>query len=133
MGNKMAANNQPRFSSCEAALRFYFRAQEFLAPDAKPGLLCENGSRPVCRGPNVIEDVLTLDACFRGIEEMQLWLLREMYGPGGFGMTARPAAAVSKALREKFPDHDWNPNEVVISSKDALAKFEEHLKIERLL
>ena len=129
----MADDNQPRFSSREAALRFYFRARELLARDAKPGLNCRKRYGPMLGGPNVIEDFLTVDACFQGIDDIQLWLLSEMYGPGGFGMTARPVSAVFDALRQEFPDREWNPKEVALSSKDALAKFEQQLKIERLL
>ena len=114
-------------------MRFYFRALELLAPNCKPGLSWRVCYPAMPEGPNVIRDFLILDSCFRGIEDMQLWVLREMFGPGGFGMTARPNSVVLEALLREFPDCGWDSNDVSVSSQQALAKFEEHLRIARFL
>src|ERR1700692_4855881 len=83
----MAASTAPRFKSREAALRFYFRASELLTPNGKPGIFSTRRPRHIHRGPNLIDDLLALDSCFHGLNDVQLWLLHELYGSGGFHMT----------------------------------------------
>ncbi len=38
--------------------------------------------------------MITLDACFYGLNDVQLWLMQELYGPGGFGPRTRPLAGI---------------------------------------
>ncbi len=129
----MAGRMGPRFRSREAALRFYFRARELLTPDAKPGIFSKRHPPKGREGPNVIVDFRSLDSCFHGMDDAQLWLLREIYGPGGFGIKARPVAEVFETAQRKFPKYDWTPRKIARFKQNALQIFEEHLKKERLV
>jgi hypothetical protein len=113
----MAGSMGPRFRSREAALRFYFRARELLTPNQKPGIFSKKCPARDREGPNVIVDFRLLDACFRGMDDAQLWLLREMYGPGGFGVKARSVAKVFETAQRKFPKYDWTPERSRVSNK----------------
>jgi hypothetical protein len=127
-GGPMAGATEPRFRSREAALRFYFRASELLAPNAKPGMFSKRRPSTIGKPSNVVLDFLSLDSCFRGMNEQQLWLLRELYGPSGFGAKPRPIAEVFEEVRRKFPNDGWTPQKVARLTSETLRMFEEHLK-----
>ncbi len=129
----MAVVTAPRFKSREAALRFYFRASELLAPNAKPGILFTRRPPRVHHGPNLIHDLVALDACFHGMNDVQLWLLHELYGPGAFTIRPRPLAEVCEAARCKFPKHASTPQRIAQFKHEALRIFEAHLQRERLM
>ena len=128
----MAGVTAPRFKSREAALRFYFRARELLAPNAKPGIFFTRRP-PLQHGPNLVDDVITLDACFYGLNDVQLWLMQELYGPGGFGARPRTLAGIFAAARIKFPEYAWTPQKMAQFKREALKIFEAHLMRERLM
>ena len=129
----MAGVTVARFKSREAALRFYFRASELLTPNAKPGIFSTRRPPKVHQGPNIIDDLLALDSCFHGMNDVQLWLLHELYGPGGFSLKLRPVAEVFEALQRKFPKHEWTPHRIAQFKREALKIFEAHLRRERLM
>jgi len=129
----MAGSNQPRFKSRVAALRFYFRASELLTPNAKPGIFSTKRLPRIHNGPNIIQDFLTLDSCFYGLNDVQLWLLHQLYGPAGFSMKLRPVAEVFEEVQRKFPQHEWTPQRIAQFKQEALKIFEAHLKRERLM
>jgi hypothetical protein len=129
----MAGVTEPRFRSREAALRFYFRASELLAPNAPPGVFSRERPSGMEIGPNAILDFLSIDSCFRGMNDEQVWLLRAFYGPGGFGAKTRLVTEVFEAARRKFPKDGWTPQKVARLKHDALQIFEAHLKRERLV
>jgi hypothetical protein len=129
----MAGATEPRFQSREAALRFYFRASELLAPNAKPGASAKGRPTKVGKRSNVVLDFLSLDSCFRGMSEEQLWLLRAFYGPGGFGMKQRPVAEVFEAARRKFRKSGLTAGMVARLKNDALQTFEKQLGRRRLI
>ncbi len=124
----------PRFRSPEAALRFYFRASELLCDKPKPGLFSSKSSaRKTSPHPNVIVDFLTVDSCFTELNEVEIWLLRELYGPTCFGWTQRRVAELYKAARERFPNLQWTPQMVSRFKQRALALIEEKLKRSNLI
>ena len=129
----MAGVTGPRFKSREAALRFYFRASELLTPNAKPGIFSSRRPFKVHEEPDLIDDLVALDACFHGLNDVQLWLLHELFGPGGFNMRPRPLAGVFAAMRGKFPKHEWTPQRIAQFKREALNIFEAHLVRERLM
>jgi hypothetical protein len=129
----MAGATERRFRSREAALRFYFRTSELLAPNAKPGVFSKGRPRKIGKGSNVIRDFLSLDSCFRGMNDEQLWLLRTCYAPGGFGAKQRPVAEVFEVAQREFPKSGWTLQKVARFRRDALLIFEEHLKRHRLI
>ena len=129
----MAGVTAPRFNSREAALRFYFRAAELMMPNAKAGIFSTRRPPTVPHGPNLASDLFALDSCFHGMNDVQLWLLHELYGPRGFNLRPRPLAEVLEALRSKFPKHQWTPKQIAQFRSEALQIFEAHLIRERLM
>ncbi len=129
----MAGVTAPRFKSRQAALRFYFRASELMTPNARPGIFSTRRPPKVHQGPNIIDDLIALDLCFHGMNDVQLWLLHQLYGPSGFSVKPRPIAEVFEAARCKFPKHEWTPHRIAQFKQEALKIFEAHLKRERLM
>lgn len=105
----MVENLSPRFKSAPAALRFYFRAQEVLSAKASSRLHLE-GRIPATghsARQDLMLDYLSVAACMKELNELQLWLLRELYRPHKFG---EPAGSVSRACdsgRQLFPRVRW--------------------------
>ncbi|HVN27429.1 MAG TPA: hypothetical protein VMT64_03035 [Candidatus Binataceae bacterium] len=129
----MAASTTPRFKSREAALRLYFRAGELFAPNAKPGIFAHRRPRRSGNSLNLADDFFTLDSCFYGLKDVQLWLLREMYGPGDFGFRRRPFVELYAAARRQFPNLGLTPHKFARLKQEALKIFEAHLKRERMI
>jgi hypothetical protein len=129
----MAASSAPRFKSREAALRLYFRASELLTPNAKPGVFSARRPPGNHSGPNLIHDFFTLDSCFNGLNDVQLWLLRELYGPTGFDVKPRPLAEMFEVAHRKFPGRVTTLQRLAQFKHEALKIFEAHLQRERLI
>ena len=128
----MARAKSQRFRTPVAALRFYFRASELLADDRKPGLYSK-ARHPACSQPNALCDFLSLDTCFVGMDDFQIWLMKELYGPDCFGVPRRTVTGVSEAARRKFPNQRVTRRMVARSKNDALEQVEEQLKKENLM
>jgi hypothetical protein len=129
----MAGLTAPRFKSREAALRFYFRASELLKPNASPGIFSSIGPPRIHDGPHLIRDLSVLDSCFDGMNEVHLWLLRELYRPGCFNPRPRPLGEIFEAVRSQFPKLEWTPQRITQFKREALKIFEAHLQRERLM
>ena len=105
----MVEDRSPRFRSASAALRFYFRAGEVLSAKASNRLFLE-GRIPATghsARDDLMLDYLTVASCLKDLNELQRWLLRELYRPNRFG---DPAPSVSRACdlgREIFPRVRW--------------------------
>ena len=129
----MPAVSVPRFKSREAALRLYFRAGELLAPNAKPGAIYRPRQAKLNRNPNLIDDFMALDACFRGLNDLQLWMLRELYGPGCFTIRRIPFAELCERARRQFPARHLTTHQIAQYKREALKIFEARLMRERLM
>ena len=129
----MAAPTTPRFKSREAALRMYFRANELLTPNAKPGIFSHRRPPRINNGLDLINDFFTLDSCFYGLNDVQLWLLRELYGPSGFRVRRRSLSEMFETAKRMFPDRDLTQQLFAQFRHEALKIFEAHLKRERLI
>ena len=130
----IAEETRPRFQSPEAALRFYFRASELLCDNPKPGLFSRRSSgRGVSPSQNLIGDFLTVDSCFTELSEIEIWLLRELYGPTCFGWPQKKVAELYKAARERFPRQQWTPHTVSRFKQRALALIGQKLKRSNLI
>lgn len=130
----MADEPKARFRSPEAALRFYFRASELLCDSPTPGFFsrksCGTGSAP---SPNVIGDFLTVDSCFADLNEVEIWLLKELYGPTCFGAPQRKVAELYKEARRRFPKSQWTPRMVSRFKQRALGVIEQRLRSSHLI
>jgi len=129
----MAGITAPRFKSREAALRFYFRACELLTPNATTGIFSTRRPPRVHQGPHIVHDLVALDSCFHGLNDVHLWMLHELYGPGGFDVRPRRLPEIFEAARCQFPGHEWTPQKIVQFKREALKIFEAHLVRERLM
>ena len=129
----MAGNGMARFNSREAALRFYFRVRELLIPNAKPGVFSTRRPPQVHPGPNIVHDLIALDSCFRGMSDVQLWLLQKLYGPGAFDTRPRPLAEIIEATKCQFPKTAWTLPRMAQLRREALKIFEAHLMGQHLI
>jgi len=129
----MAATSAPRFKSGEVALRLYFRAGELLAPDAKPGGFFNKRRPTFARGPNLISDLYDLDSCLAGLSDVQLWMLRELYGPGCFTIRKVRFTDLCQRVRRRFPERGWGTIEIAQLKREALKLFEARLMRMRLM
>lgn len=105
----MIEQTSPRFKSAVAALRFYFRAEEVLSAKASLQLFPEGRIRTTGENPrqDLIFDYLTVAACLKDLNELQRWLLRELYRPGRFGEPPPTVTSACEAGRRLFPRVRW--------------------------
>jgi hypothetical protein len=100
----MFYNHQTRFKSAEDALRFFFRVRELLGgghagrlrPDELPTAACRDAA-------NALDDYECIGWCMRGLNEVELWLLGEIYGPTCFGERRRKLSYAFEAAQREFP------------------------------
>ncbi len=99
----MLDQNKTRFRRAEEALRFYFRLREVLhsgrarrlTPDELPAVACAVAT-------NAVDDYQCIGWCMRGLDEVALWLLSELYGPTCFGVHRRTFSHARKAGKLEF-------------------------------
>ena len=123
----MTEDTTPRFSSREVALRFYFRANDLLTNNGKPGTAALKLSCVLRRQPNLVSDFMIMDRCFRGMSDFQLWLLAECFGPAFFRIRRPRISELMEAARAKFPGHELTSREISRTRRDALDLFEQRL------
>ncbi len=129
----MAGHTRPRFRTPAAALRFYFWASELLTDNATPGAFFRSSARTSFQPPNAICDFRLLDSCFLDMNEAQVWVLKELYGPTCFGKPHRRASDVVEAARRKFPKCRFTPQTVTRFKQEALEVVGERLRRERMM
>jgi len=105
----MVEDKSPRFRSTGAALRFYFRVAEVLSAKASNRLYLEG--RIPATGHSARQDLtldyLTVAACMKDLNELQRWLLRELYQPLPFGQPPSSVTRACEAGRQLFPRVRW--------------------------
>ncbi len=93
-----------RFNTTATALRFFFRVRELVhggrTHRLRPRELPLAAEIVAC---SAIDDYRSIGWCMRGLDEMQLWLLSELYGPTSFGVRRRTYAEASRAGRIEVP------------------------------
>jgi len=125
----MYDETKPRFRRAEEALRFYFRLRELLHSGRTRRLVADELPAHACTvAANAIDDYQCIGWCMRGLDEVALWLLSELYGPTGFGVRRRTFSHACKAGRLEFPDHEFRLREVGILHEHALGVVERRLR-----
>jgi hypothetical protein len=133
-GVRMGQESKVRFNSPAAALRFYFRARELLEGPA--------GLRRSVRHPlngvhhpeaGIIGDFLSLAACIDELDDFQLWLLSELYGPTCFAPWERTVARACEEARRAFPDRRLTPQALGRLRQQTLAHLRRRLEDMRLI
>jgi len=125
----MFNENKTRFRRAEEALRFYFRLRELLHSGRTRRLVADELPADACPvAANAIDDYQCIGWCMRGLDEIALWLLSELYGPSCFGVRRRTFSHACKAGREEFPDREFRVREVGILHEHALGVVERGLR-----
>lgn len=129
----MSEEIRPRFRSPQAALRFYFRASELITDNARPGIISKTRPFNPTDPPNIICDFIRLDSCFQDMDDEEVWLLQELYGPTFFGVPPRTVTRACEAARHKFPAKRWSRNLVSRFRQRALKVIEGRLRRVRMI
>jgi hypothetical protein len=125
----MFEENKIRFRRAEEALRFYFRVRELLHSGQTRRLMAEELPADACTtAANAIDDYQCIGWCMRGLDEIALWLLSEIYGPTCFGVHRRTLAHTCKAGRLEFPQREFRMREVGMIHERALGVVKRGLR-----
>src|SRR5208282_6851676 len=128
-GLLMFDENKTRFRRAEEPLRFYFRLRELLHSGRTRRLVADELPACACTvSADAIDDYQCIGWCMRGLDEIELWLLSELYGPSCFGVRRRTFSHACKAGRQEFPDHEFRLREVGIVHEHALGVVERGLR-----
>ncbi len=125
----MSEEHKIRFRRAEEALRFYFRLRELLHSGRTRRLMADELPADACRtAANAIDDYQCIGWCMRGLDEIALWLLSEIYGPTCFGVHRRTLAHTCKAGRLEFPQREFRLREVRMIHERALGVVKQGLR-----
>ncbi len=117
----MFRENKTRFRRAEEALRFYFRLRELLHNGRTGPLVADELPADACTAAaNAIDDYQCIGWCMRGLDEVALWLLSELYGPTCFGVHRRTFSQAQRAGRQAFPQREFRLREVAMIHEHAL-------------
>jgi hypothetical protein len=125
----MFEENKIRFRRAEEALRFYFRLRELLHGGRTRRLVADELPADACMtAANAIDDYQCIGWCMRGLDEIALWLLSEIYGPTCFGVHRRTFAHTCRAGRLEFPQREFRLREIGMIHERALGVVERGLR-----
>src|ERR1700720_1583980 len=125
----MLDQNKTRFRRTEEALRFYFRLREVLHSGRARRLLADELPAVACAvATNAIDDYQCIGWCMQGLDEIDLWLLSEVYGPTTFGVHRRNFAHACKAGRLEFPSHEFRLRQVGVIHRHAIGEVSRRLR-----
>jgi len=117
----MSEENKTRFRSAEEALRFYFRLRELLYSGRTRRLVADELLADACTiAANALDDCQCIGWSMRGLDDLALWLLGEIYGPTCFGVHRRTFSHACKAGGLEFPDREFRLREVGMIHERAL-------------
>ena len=118
-----------RFRKAEEALRFFFRLRELLHSGRVKRLVA--GELPMAAGlvaADALDDYRAIGWSMRGLDEIALWLLGEIYGPTAFGVRRRTFVHAGKAGRLAFPQRKFGLREIVLIHERALGVVKRGLR-----
>jgi hypothetical protein len=125
----MFDERKTRFKSAEEALRFYFRLRELLHSGRTRRLVADELPADACTvAINAIDDYRCIGWCMRGLDEIALWLLSEIYGPTCFGAHRRTFSHACETGRLEFPEHKFRLREVGMTHERALGEVKRALR-----
>ncbi len=117
----MLYENKTRFKRAEDALRFYFRLRELLHRGRATRLVADELPTVACpSAANAIDDYQCIGWCMRGLGELDLWLLSEVYGPTCFGVHRRTLSHARKAGVFEFPNRKLRLRQIGLIHHHAL-------------
>jgi hypothetical protein len=86
---------------------------------------------PVVTNPtaaNAIDDYQCIGWCMQGLDEIDLWLLSEVYGPTSFGVHRRTLSDACKAGMLEFPKREFRPRQVGVIHRHAIGLVSRRLR-----
>jgi hypothetical protein len=117
----MFCETKSRFKGAEEALRFYFRLRELLHRGRATRLVADELPADACpAAASALDDYQSIGWCMRGLDEVALWLLSELYGPSCFGVHRRTFSHVRRASRQEFPRREFRLREIALIHEHAL-------------
>jgi hypothetical protein len=125
----MFDENKTRFKGAEEALRFYFRLRELLHSGRSRRLVADELPANACAvALNGIDDYECIGWCMRGLDQIALWLLSELYGPTCFGVHRRTLSHARRAGRLEFPEREFRLRELGMIHEHALGVVKRGLR-----
>ena len=125
----MIYQNKARFKRSEDALRFYFRLRELLHSGRTRRLVTDDLPMAASTSAgNAIDDYQCIGWCMHGLDEIDLWLLSEVYGPTSFGVHRRSFADACKAGRLEFPNQEFRLRQVGVIHRHAIGVVSRRLR-----
>ena len=125
----MFQNHKTRFKRAEGALRFFFRLRELLGSGRAGRLLPGELPSVACRSAsNAIDDYECIGWCMRGLDEIDLWLLGEVYGPSCFGERRRKLSSVLESAQREFPRRNLRLRQLSTMHRRSLSVVEIRLR-----
>ena len=118
-----------RFRKAEQALRFFFRLRELLHGGQVKRLVA--GELPMAAGltaADALDDYRAIGWSMRGLDDVALWLLGEVYGPTSFGVHRRTLLNAGKAAQRGFPHRRFRLREIVLIHERALGVVKRGLR-----
>ena len=125
----MCRETKSRFKGAEEALRFYFRLRDLLHRGRATRLVADELPADACpTAADAIDDYQSIGWCMRGLDEVALWLLSELYGPTCFGVHRRTFSHARRAGRQEFPRREFRLREVALIHEHALGVVKRGLR-----
>lgn len=118
-----------RFRKAEEALRFFFRLRELLHGGQVKRLVArELPMAASLVAADAFDDYRVIGWSMRGLDDVALWLLGEIYGPTAFGVRRRTFVDAGKAGRLAFPQCKFGLREIVLVHERALGVVKRGLR-----
>ena len=125
----MFCETKSRFKGAEEAMRFYFRLRDLLHRGCATRLVAAELPADACPSAvNAIDDYRSIGCCLRGLDEVALWLLSELYGPTCFGVHRRTFSHARRAGRQEFPRREFRLRELALIHEHALGVVKRNLR-----
>lgn len=129
----MFTPSKTRFRTASEALRFCFRVRELLHAGRAGRLLPDELPVDAPLAANAVGEFERIAWCMRGLDEVDLWLLCELYGPSSFGVRRRTFAHACEAGRAEFPELELRLRQVATLHRHALGLVEKNLRLLRMI
>lgn len=121
---------RPRFNSTEAALRFYFRAREFLGDSCDGALkiptVTESGIPSLDR---TFWEFAAIGSSLARLGEFENWLLCELYGPTCFSARQRTIGRALREARIRYPESSFSRRQIERVRRETLTGLRRRLAL----
>jgi hypothetical protein len=125
---------KPRFNSAEAALRFFFRAHNLLGGSGESVFqVPRNLPEWLVHGEGVFGDFTAVASSLYQLDEFEIWLMSELYGPTGFDARQRTLGRAWRAAQTRFPDRRMTLRDIARFRRSTVEILRRRLAIKGLI